>query len=165
MPMQRGYLNSIFWVQKDDSGLEHILRGIIAEKNYFVFSNIEQHTIADRKILKFELLAPVLDSTTTYRAPPVELQTQTISFIGNDFGIGSLQVNYIKRKIEQKIDAESIKQSNSQFFQDYLVKMQQQQDRNFIIRRISDTCVYTRSRGVINFKDTQTGSTYALGVE
>ena len=47
MQMKRGYLNSIFWIQYDEAGVELVLKGAIAEKSYFVFSEFEPFKLAD----------------------------------------------------------------------------------------------------------------------
>ena len=48
--MQKGHLNSIFWLQRDQSGLEFTLRGAVATENYFGFNEMEPFTIADTAV-------------------------------------------------------------------------------------------------------------------
>ena len=53
--MQRGYFNSIFWLQKDDSGLEYVIKGAISDKNYFVFLDFQPYMITDQHVTYFKL--------------------------------------------------------------------------------------------------------------
>ena len=156
--MKRGYLNSIFWIQYDESGVELVLKGVIAEKSYFVFSEFEPFKLADTQYiteLSVELKEAIRynKSSDSYQIPE-RLQKCLVSYIDQRHTLNQLLVNLNSMKVEQVYARRNLKHFIGQ------------QDKAYCdIQRVSKDCVRLRTDEFLIFNDTRTSSTFKLSTQ